>query len=125
MPAPALPHASAHPTSLQTIVEAIRSKKGERIVSIDLRGVEDAVTEFFVICEAESTTQVRAIAQGVEETYEKAHGEAPWHVEGLQNLQWVLLDYVTVVVHIFLKPIRAFYQLEELWSDGILVEHST
>ncbi|MCS6991885.1 MAG: ribosome silencing factor [Chitinophagales bacterium] len=106
------------------MVEALLAKKAENVVSIDLRQLPEAVTQYFVICDCSSTTQVRAVALGVEEAVEKKLGEEPWHVEGIEHLQWVLLDYVDVVVHIFLTPMRHFYQLEELWSDGQLVEHS-
>lgn len=109
---------------VHAIVDAILAKKGEHIVSIDLRNIPESVTDFFVICECSSTTQVRAVAQGVEEAVAKNLGEHPWHTEGMEHLNWVLLDYVRVVVHVFLSTVRRFYQLEELWSDGLLVEHS-
>jgi ribosome-associated protein len=99
-------------------------KKGENIVSIDLRNIPDAAADFFIICDAASTVQVKAIADNVmQHTQEKLH-EKPWHSEGLQHAEWVLLDYVDTVVHIFLKPQRRFYQLEELWSDAVIEEHN-
>ena len=106
------------------IISAIQDKKGENICSIDLRKINDAVCNFFIICDAESTTQVRAIAGNVEEQMLKKQKEKPWHIEGMENQEWVLLDYVDVVVHVFHRPLRSFYQLEELWSDGNLVEHN-
>ena len=103
----------------RTIIQSIEEKKGETIISLDLRKIEEAVTDFFIICEASSTTQVKAIAENViEKTNEK-----PWHIEGFEHLEWVLLDYVDVVVHIFIKEKRAFYQLEELWSDAVTTEY--
>lgn len=106
------------------IISAIKDKKGENICSIDLRKVNDAACQFFVICDAESTTQVRAIANNVEDQTLMKLKEKPWHIEGMENQEWVLLDFVDVVVHVFHRPLRSFYQLEELWSDGILVEHN-
>jgi len=89
-----------------------------------LRNISDAVSDFFVICDAQSTTQVRAIAMNVEEQARKQLNERPWHIEGMEHQEWILIDFVDVVVHIFLRPLRQFYQLEELWSDGVLVEHN-
>lgn len=100
------------------IVEAILDKKGEEVVSLDLRQIEDAVVDFFIICHATSRTQVKAIADNVERKVNQVKGENPWHSEGYENLEWVLLDYVNVVVHVFLKERREFYQLEELWQDA-------
>jgi ribosome-associated protein len=92
-------------------------------VSIDLRSLNDAVCDFFIVCDADSTTQVKAIADSVMKKTKEEIGEKPRHTEGLEHQEWVLLDYFNVVVHIFLKPKRKFYQLEELWSDGIIEEH--
>jgi len=76
-----------------------------------------------VICEGSSTTQVRAIAQGIEEKTQKKLREKPWHVEGTLHQEWILLDYVNIVAHVFLPEVRNFYRLEDLWSDGIIQEH--
>lgn len=105
------------------IIDGITDKKGEDIVSIDLREVEDAVADFFILCHASTGIQIKAIAQHIEQKVEEATEERPWKKEGLQNLEWVLLDYVNVVVHIFIRSKREFYQLEELWSDGVLTDH--
>lgn len=105
------------------IVDSISDKKGEEIVSIDLRKVEDAVADFFVICHASTGIQIKSIAEHIESQVWTKLGERPWRKEGKQNLEWVLLDYVNVVVHIFLKSKRSFYQLEELWSDGVLTDY--
>jgi len=102
----------------QLAVEGILEKKGSDIVSMDLRNVKHAVTDYFIICHAESTTQVGAIARSVEEEIYKATGEDPWHKEGFQNAEWILLDYVNVVVHIFQKEKRDFYAVESLWADA-------
>lgn len=106
------------------IITSIQDKKGENIVSLDLRKIHEAVADYFIICEADNKTQVRAIAEYMEKQTEEVLGEKPWHREGLQNMEWVLIDYVSTVVHIFRKDIRRFYQLEELWSDAILHEHN-
>jgi ribosome-associated protein len=111
-------------TNLAVIIQSIQEKKGENIISIDLRNIPDAVSDFFIICDATSTTQVKAIADHVEKKTTEVLGENPWHSEGYANLQWVLLDYVDTVVHIFHKPQRDFYQLEELWSDAVIEEHN-
>ena len=76
-----------------------------------------------MICDADSTTQVKALADNVEKRVNEFKGEWPWHMEGAEHQEWILLDYVDVVVHVFLTPLRQFYQLEELWSDGIIEQH--
>lgn len=107
----------------KSIVHAIQEKKGERIISLDLRKIPEAVADFFIICEASSTTQVKAIAGFVEEQVKKNCGESPYQHEGQGAMQWVLVDYVNIVVHIMLPEVRKFYRLEELWSDAVLTEH--
>lgn len=102
----------------EKIVEAIEDKKGQNIVSMDLSGFDGAITDTFIVCNADSTTQVAAIAAGIEEKVQKDLGEKPWRVEGLTNSVWVALDYVDVVVHIFQTELRGFYKLEELWADA-------
>ena len=102
------------------IIQSIKDKKGENIVSIDLRNIPDTISDYFIICDADNTTQVKAIAEHVMEETQKRLGEKPWHKEGLREMEWVLIDYVNTVVHIFHKPTRKFYQLEELWSDGVV-----
>ena len=107
---------------IKVILQSIHDKKGERIVSIDLRKVTEAVTDFLVVCEAPSTVQVRAIADWIEMQVKDACGEYPFKREGTGVSQWVLVDYVNVVVHVFLTETRKFYRLEEMWSDGISQE---
>ena len=102
----------------KTIIHAIQEKKGEKIISIDLRKIPEAVADFFVICEAASSTQVKAIADSVEEEMRKTCDELPYKHEGRQTMQWVLIDYVNVVVHVMLPENRRFYKLEEMWSDA-------
>jgi ribosome-associated protein len=107
----------------KTILRAIQEKKGEHIVSLDLRKIPEAVSDFFIICEATSTTQVKAIAEHVEYLVKEEIGESPYRHEGKNALQWVLVDYVNVVVHIFQPETRKFYRLEEMWSDGNSADH--
>lgn len=108
---------------LKFILKAIQEKKGENIVSLDLRKIPEAVSDFFIICDATSTTQVRAITDFIEDTIKKELGENPYRHEGYNVLQWVLIDYVNIVVHVMLPETRKFYKLEEMWSDAILHEY--
>lgn len=108
---------------IKTIIAAIQEKKGENIVSLDLRKINEAVADFFIICEAGNPTQVRAIADNVEQKVKEKCDESPYHHEGYQNLQWVLTDYVNVVVHVMLSETRKFYRLEEMWSDAVAADH--
>lgn len=107
----------------KTIIKAIQDKKGENIVSLDLRKIPEASADFFIVCEATSTTQVKAICDFVEHQVKTACSEAPYKHEGRQALQWVLIDYVNVVVHVMHPEARRFYKLEEMWSDGVLQVH--
>ncbi|MFI3320642.1 MAG: ribosome silencing factor [Rikenellaceae bacterium] len=108
-----------------TIVEAIQDKKGKNIVSLDLSGFDGAICSHFVICNAESTTQVEAISRGVEEAMEEKLGEKLWRVEGRQMALWVAMDYVDVMVHVFQSELRDFYKLEELWADAPLTKYES
>ena len=109
---------------IKTILAAIQEKKGQNIISLDLRKINEAVADFFIICEAGSMPQIRAIAENLEHKVKEKCGEAPYHHEGYQNLQWVLIDYVNVVVHVMLPEIRKFYRLEEMWSDAAAEDHT-
>jgi ribosome-associated protein len=108
---------------IKTIINAIQEKKGENIISLDLRKVNEAVADFFIICEASNQPQVRAIADFVEHEMQEKCDEYPYRHEGMKNLQWVLIDYVNVVVHVMLAETRKFYKLEEMWSDAVAHEH--
>lgn len=103
---------------LETINEAILNKKGEKLINIDLRQLDNAVSKFFVICHANSDVQVNAIANEVLHQVKKATGESVFNKEGMDYSNWILLDYVDVVVHIFKTEYREFYQLENLWADA-------
>jgi ribosome-associated protein len=107
----------------KTIIQAIQEKKGENVISLDLRKIPEAVADFFIICEASSTTQVKAIADSIEEEVRKNCDELPYKHEGRQSLQWVLIDYVNVVVHVMLPENRRFYKLEDMWSDAPQEKH--
>ncbi len=106
------------------VIEGIKEKKGKNIVVLDLRKMKEAVTDYFIICHGDSTTQVKAIAESVDEEVHKALGVRAWQIEGRENASWVLVDYGDVVAHVFLRDIREFYNLEDLWNDAphILVE---
>ncbi|MFA5575011.1 MAG: ribosome silencing factor [Brumimicrobium sp.] len=102
----------------EVIVEGMRDNKAENIVVIDLREIENTVTDFFVIATGNSTVHISGIADAVVRLTRKQLKERPWNVEGKTNAQWVLLDYVNVVAHIFMRDVREFYELEQLWADG-------
>lgn len=103
---------------IDKIIEAIQDTKGEDVMIFDLSKIENSVAETFIICSANSNTQVSAIAGNIEKKVRNELKERPWHVEGTDNALWVLVDYVSVVVHIFQRHIREFYEIEELWGDA-------
>lgn len=107
----------------KTIIQAILDKKGEHIISLDLRKIPEASTDFFIVCEATSTTQIKAISDFIEDQVRLLCGELPYKHEGKQAAQWVLIDYVNVVVHVMHPESRKFYQLEEMWSDAVSQMH--
>ena len=109
---------------IKTIIQAIQQKKGENIISLDLRKIPEAVADFFIICEAGSQPQIRAISDFVEDQVKKKGGEIPYRHEGMKHLHWVLIDYINVVVHIMLPETRRFYKLEEMWSDAASEKYS-
>jgi ribosome-associated protein len=108
----------------KSIIKAIQEKKGENIVSLDLRKIHEAVADFFIICEGTNPQQIRAIGEFVQEQAKQLCDEAAYKHEGYQVLQWVLIDYVNIVVHIMLPETRKFYGLEEMWSDAERQEHN-
>ncbi len=105
----------------KAVLAAVHEKKGEKLVSLDLRKIEEAVADFFVLCEASSGVQIKAIADAVEHGVKDATGERPYRRE--DGAQWTLLDYVNIVVHIFHPEHRQFYNLESLWEDAERTEH--
>mgnify|MGYP000016285246 FL=1 len=100
------------------IVEGMQENKAKDIVVLDLREIPNSVCDFFVICSGESSTQVDGISTSVTRHTRKELSEKPWHIEGKTNSEWVLLDYINVVAHIFYKDARPFYDLEDLWADA-------
>lgn len=106
----------------KTVINAIKEKKGEEIVSLDLRKIDEAVADFFILCEGKSKIQVKAIADSIEEMIAKECGEKPFHTEYGEH--WTLIDYVNVVIHIFQHEQRKFYNLESLWEDAERTEHN-
>ena len=107
------------------IIRGIEKVKGENISILDLRDIENTVCDYFVICEGNSNTQVSAITGSVQKTVSKSLKDKPWHVEGEANAEWVLIDYVNVVVHIFQKQVREFYDIESLWGDAKITSIQT
>ena len=107
----------------KTIIQAIQDKKGENIVSLDLKKIHESTSDFFIICEANNITQLKAIADNIE--YEVKHqcGELPYKTEGKTAAQWLLIDYINVVVHVMHPESRKFYQIEEMWSDADIKMH--
>jgi ribosome-associated protein len=102
------------------VVQGMAEKKAHDIVVLDLRNVKNAVADYFIICSGNSDTQIDAICDSVEEFVYKASKQSPWKKEGKQNKEWILLDYIDVVAHIFKKDKRDFYSLEELWGDAVI-----
>ena len=109
---------------IDTIAEAMDDKKAHGIVSIDLSGFDGAICSHFVVCHADSTTQVDAISQGIEEKVFEVMHEWPVRVEGRQNAFWVAMDYTDVIVHVFQTELRDFYRLEELWADAPITRYT-
>ncbi|WP_426058663.1 ribosome silencing factor [Hymenobacter sp. B1770] len=105
-------------TLADLVIRGMQDKKASDIVVLNLKELKNAVADYFIICSANSDTQLDAVARSVEEEIEKVTGESPWQTEGRTNREWVLLDYVDVVVHVFLRDRRKFYALEELWGDA-------
>ena len=105
----------------KTIINAIKEKKGDGIVSLDLKKIDEAVADFFILCEARSNIQIKAIAQSIQDEVEKECDERPYHIE--YGDTWTLVDYVNIVVHIFQHEQRMFYNLESLWEDAPRTEH--
>lgn len=103
---------------ITTIVGGIEEVKGKEITILDLRDIENTVCDYFIVCEGTSNTQVNAIVNSIQKQVSKTLKDKPWHVEGTDNAEWVLMDYVNVVVHVFQKHIRDYYDIESLWGDA-------
>ena len=104
---------------ITTIISGIEDVKGKEITILDLREIENTVCNYFIICEGTSNTQVSAIVNSVQRKVSKSLKDNPWHIEGNDNAEWVLMDYVNVVVHVFQKHIRDYYDIEGLWGDAV------
>ena len=104
------------------IIKGIDEVKGEDIQLLDLRDIENTVCNYFIICSGNSNTQVNAISGSVQKIVSKELKDKPWHIEGQTNSEWVLMDYVNVVVHIFQKHVREYYDIESLWGDAKITE---
>ena len=107
------------------ILKGIDEVKGQDVEILDLRDIENTVCDYFIICNGTSNTQVNAIVNSVQKTVSKALKDKPWHVEGSDNAEWILIDYVHVVVHVFQKHIREYYDIEGLWGDAKSVKIET
>lgn len=100
------------------IIQGVDEVKGQNVNLLDLREIENTVCDYFIVCNGTSNTHVNAIVGSIQKTVSKAIQDKPWHVEGEDNAEWVLMDYVNVVVHIFQKQVREFYDIEGLWGDA-------
>lgn len=107
------------------IIDSIQDIKGKKIVKLDLRQLEEAPTDFFIICEGDSNTQVKAISDNIYKRMKKEGNLLPSHVEGEKNALWICIDYFNVVIHIFYRETRTFYELEDLWSDAVFTEYES
>ena len=110
---------------ITTIISGIEDVKGKEIILLDLREIENTVCDYFIICEGTSNTQVNAIVSSIQKQVSKTTKDKPWHIEGTDNAEWILMDYVNVVVHVFQKHIREYYDIESLWGDAITTQIET
>jgi ribosome-associated protein len=110
---------------ISTVIAGIEDIKGKAITILDLRELENTVCDYFIICEGTSNTQVNALVNAIQKKVSKELKDNPWHVEGSDNAEWVLIDYVNVVVHVFQKHIRAYYDIESLWGDAKITQIET
>jgi len=110
---------------LALIIEGIENVKGENITLLDLREIDNTPCDYFVICDGNSNTQVNAISCSIQRTVSKALKDKPWHIEGNESASWVLMDYIHIVVHIFQKETREYYNIEDLWGDAKITNITT
>lgn len=113
-------HSVAADKLAELVVKGMQEKKAVDIVVLNLKNIKNAVADYFIICSGSSDTQVDAITDSIEEEIHKSSQQGPWHKEGKEHKEWILLDYVDVVAHVFKKDRRAFYALEELWGDALV-----
>ena len=105
---------------LETIVDGMQEVKAHDIVTLDLREIPNAIADYYVVCHGESSTQVDSIAKSIERETAKELQEKPYRTEGMQNSTWILVDYISIIVHVFYKETRDFYDIEGLWADAII-----
>ena len=110
---------------ISVIISGIEDVKGHNINILDLREIENTVCDYFIICEGTSNTQVNAIVNSIQKKVSKETKDKPWHIEGSDNAEWVLMDYVNIVVHVFQKQTREYYDIESLWGDAVTTEIKT
>lgn len=110
---------------ITTIIAGIEDVKGKEITLLDLREIENTVCDYFIVCEGTSNTQVNAIVNSIQKKVSKELRDSPWHIEGNDNAEWVLMDYVNVVVHVFQKHVRDYYDIESLWGDAVTTQVET
>ena len=106
---------------ISCVIVGIEEVKGSKINILDLKNIDNTACKFFIVCSGSSNTQVNAITNSIKKTVSKKIGEKPYQIEGLENSKWVLIDYVDIVVHIFVEETRNYYKIEELWEEA----HST
>lgn len=106
------------------VIEGVQEKKGLEVVMMDLSKIRNSICDYFVICHGTSRTHVEAIADGLRDCVQKNHNVKPWHSEGFENAEWILIDYVDVVVHVFQPHTRSYYKLEDLWADAELTQYN-
>jgi len=110
--------------TLNVIIDAIHDIKGKNVLKLDLREISDRPADFFIICEGDSSTQVKSIADNIQKRTKQDLNLRATHVEGTKNATWILLDYFDIIVHVFYPETRQFYELEELWGDAKISEHN-
>jgi ribosome-associated protein len=119
-----LPRLTLNSKLIKTIIAAIHEKKGEEIISINLKKIPEAVADFFIVCEGSNPNLIKAIADNIEKMVQQECGEKPFKFEGKSGEKWILVDYVNVVVHCMTPDVRGFYAIEDLWHDAEQKEHN-
>lgn len=118
-------HTSDPDQLIALIIDGIEDVKGQKISILDLRSIENTVCDYFVICDGNSNTQVNAIVNSIQKKVSKATHEKPYQIEGTENAEWILMDYINVVIHVFQKHKREYYDIENLWGDAKITEIET
>jgi ribosome-associated protein len=103
---------------ITNIIKSIEEVKGEEVILIDMKKIDNSPCDYFIVCDGSSNTQVNAIVSKIKKNVSKLFSEKPLHIEGLENCKWVLIDYIDIVVHVFQKEIRQYYNIENLWGDA-------